>query len=170
MTITVEDGSIVADANSYVTHEELAAYAALRGVSLSADQSVREILLIKAMDWLDQYANRWKGDRTDDDQVLEWPRINVVLYDSGPYLGQNTIPAELKNLQMTVALAAIDVTLLPTHDIGQKGSVIEETVHGAVTLKYENTGKLMRLPAVTSAEAFLGVLLKSAGRLRVIRS
>jgi len=167
MTIIVEDGSIVANANSYATAAELSAYADLRGVTISTDESV---LLIKAMDWLDQYANRWKGDRTDDDQVLEWPRINVILYDAGPYLGQNTIPAELKNLQMTVALAAADVNLLPTHDIGQKGSVIEETVHGAVTLRYENTGKLMRLPAVTSAEAFLSVLLKSAGRLRVIRA
>lgn len=169
MAIIVEDGSIVANANSYVDHTELAAYATLRGVTLSAVQATREQYLIQAMDWLDQFTNKWKGVRTDDDQALEWPRTNVILYDSGPYLDPNTIPAELKNLQMTVALAAIDVTLLPTHDVGQKGAVIREKVD-VIEVAYENSGKLMRLPAVTSATAYLSVLLRSAGRLNVIRA
>jgi hypothetical protein len=170
MTITVENGSNVTGANSYVTHTELAAYAALRNVTLTTVQADREALLIAAMDWLNQYANRWKGNRTNNVQALEWPRRNVILYDAGPYLDQNTIPAELKNLQMTVALAAISVDLLPNHEVGQKGAVIEETVHGAVTVRYENSGKLMRLPAVTSAEAFLGVLLRRSGLLSVGRA
>lgn len=168
MAITVEDGSIVANANSYVDHTELAAYATLRGVTLSADQTTREQLLIKAMDWLDQYANKWKGLRTSNSQVLEWPRANVILYDNGPYLDQNTIPQELKNLQMTVALAAIDVSLLPTHDISRKGQVIREKVD-VLEVEYANSGKVMRLPAVTSADALLGVLLRRSG-LHIIRA
>lgn len=168
MTITVEDGTIVANANSYVDHEELAAYAALRGVTLSAVQADREVLLIKAMDWLDQYANQWKGTRTSTTQALEWPRYGVRLYSGQPYLDQNTIPAELKNLQMTVALAAIDVTLLPTHDTTRKGQVIREKVD-VLEVAYSDPGKLMRLPAVTSAEAFLAVLLARSG-LHVVRA
>lgn len=169
MAIIVEDGTIVSGANSYVAHTDLADYATLRGVTLSAVQATREVLLIKAMDWLGQYANRWKGVRTDDDQALEWPRANVILYDSGPYLDQNTIPAELKNLQMTVALAAIDVTLLPTHDITRQGPIVREKVD-VLEIEYANTGKVMRLPAVTSTEAYLGVLLRGAGRLTVVRA
>lgn len=169
MALVVEDGTIVSGANTYASHTELAAYAALRGVTLTSDQDEREQLLVKAMDWLDQFANRWKGNRTDDDQELEWPRYGVILYDGGPYLDQNTIPAELKNLQMTVALAAISVDLLPTHDITRKGQVVREKVD-VLEVEYTNTGKVMRLPAITSADAFLGVLLRGAGRLSVVRA
>jgi len=98
MTITVEDGTVVSGANSYVTVAELEAYAELRGNSITLD---KEIVLIKAMDWIE--SQLYKGDKLLCDQVLEWPRVNVILRPCC-YVESNEIPTALKQFQMSVAL------------------------------------------------------------------
>lgn len=98
MTITVEDGTVVSGANSYVTVAELEAYAEIRGNSITLD---KEIVLIKAMDWIE--AQLYKGDKLLCDQVLEWPRVNVILRPCC-YVESNEIPTALKQFQMSVAL------------------------------------------------------------------
>ena len=168
MTIIVEDGTIVANANSYVDHTSLAAFALERGVTISAVQADREVLLFKAMDYLARYANQWKGERVDEDQELEWPRANVVLYGSGPYLPITEIPAELKNAQMALAMAAVNTTILPTATTDSKGPIIEETVHGAVTVRYANNDRVLPVASDSTADTFLRVLLRNSG-LSVVR-
>ncbi len=98
MTIIVEDGSVVTGANSYVTTTELTNYATARGVSLSAGA---ETLLIQAMDYIE--SRNFIGIRWTRDQPLQWPRVDVFI--DGYYQDVDDIPVQLKNGQMTVAMA-----------------------------------------------------------------
>lgn len=154
MTIVVEDGTVVSGANSYVTHTELATYADDRGVTLTAVQADREALLFNAMD--DLKGRCWRGTRIDIDQELDFPRANI--WRDGFVLPHDEIPTELKNGQMSLALAAISITLQPAESAQGKGAVIEERVEGAVTIKYSDSGRALSTANVPEAESYLRVL------------
>ena len=159
MALIIEDGTIVASANSYAAHSDLATYATLRGTTLTAVQADREALLIKAMDALQD--RRWKGERVSIDQELAWPRTGV--FRDGQLLPYDEIPRELFYGQMALALAAIDIELMPVQPAQGKGPITEETVHGAVTVRYANAGKVLSVAAVADAEALLKVLERNSG-------
>lgn len=97
MAIIVEDGTIVANANSYVSEADLTAYATQRGITLTAG---KEQLLIKAMDYLETL--NYIGTKKTEGQSLQWPRDEV--YIDGYYIESTTIPQELKNAQMMLAI------------------------------------------------------------------
>ena len=98
MAIIVEDGTVVPNANSYVTEAELTTYAADRGVTLTGTPAV---LLINAMDYLESL--HYIGYKFIEEQPLQWPRDEV--YIDTYYIERTTIPKELKNGQMAVALS-----------------------------------------------------------------
>jgi hypothetical protein len=167
MTIIVEDGSEVTDANSYASYAELVAYGALRGTPADTIAEGGETLLIKAMDRL--YGMNWKGERVSSTQSLEWPRYGAYL--DGQLLPSDEIPRELIYGQLSLAIAAIDTTLQPVQPatLG-KGAVIEERVEGAVTIKYANPGTVPPVAAIVpDAFRLLNGLIRNAG-LRVIRA
>ena len=98
MAIIVENGSIVANANSYVSAADLTAYATARGITLTADE---DILLIKAMDYIESL--NYQGIKKTIDQPLQWPRAYVWL--DSYYFPTDQIPSQLKNGQMQTAIA-----------------------------------------------------------------
>jgi len=104
-TIIVENGTVVAGANSYVSEAGLIDYATDRGVVLNGQT---DVLLIKAMDYIESLA--FIGDKHTEDQPLQWPRDEV--YIDRYYIERETIPKELKNGVYTAALA-IDIALDP---------------------------------------------------------
>jgi hypothetical protein len=108
--LIIEDGTIVANANSIASDAEMKSYASLRGLSVPATQPEREALLVLAMDYLQSVENRMQGTRTVSTQSLPQPRQNVYLY--GDVVDQNTIPIEYKNAQIEAAIAANDQGLL----------------------------------------------------------
>lgn len=108
--LIIEDGTIVANANSIATDAEMKSYASLRGLTVPATQPERESLLILAMDYLKTLETRMKGSRTDVGQTLPEPRTNVWLYNQT--IGSNDIPVEYKNAQIEAAIAANTVVLL----------------------------------------------------------
>ena len=165
MALIIEDGTEVTSANSYAAYSDLTAYALLRGVTITAVQADGEALLLKAMDAL--YGRPWQGERVTNTQALEWPRTGV--YRDGQLLTYNEIPRELFYGQLALAMAAVSTTLMPVTTGNAKGPIIEETVHGAVTLKYANSGRVSPVAAVSDANALLSVLEYRSG-LRVVRA
>src|SRR5690242_3202764 len=97
MTLIIEDGTGVPNANSYVNVADLRAFAAARGISVpSADSegdAAIEVALINAMDYL-QYVPCYKGAQSDSEQALEWPRTGV--YMNGSLYNSAAIPKQLK--------------------------------------------------------------------------
>lgn len=165
MALVIEDGSEVSGANSYASYAELVAYGLLRGVTVTATQADGEALLMQAMDAL--YGRPWKGERVTTTQSLEWPRTGV--YRDGQLLAYDEIPRELSYGQLSLAIAAIDNTLMGVAAATDKGSVIEERVEGAITVKYANSGKVYNVAAVADAEALLRVLERNSG-LNLVRA
>lgn len=143
MAIIVENGSIVTNANSYVSEAELAAYATARGVTLTGDQ---EVLLIKAMDYIE--GQNFKGVKWTRDQPLQWPRNDVWL--DGYLLDASSIPQLLKNAQMEAAIS-IDGSVDPLADIPRLESSV--TV-GPISVSYEKGGN------ATTISQKIGVQLK----------
>ena len=144
--------TITVGENSYVTVTELETYATDRGLSIAAaDPSV---LLIQAVDYIE--TRSFKGSKTDPAQALEWPRSGVYL--NGAELDDSVVPEAVKQAQMTAALI-YDTGADLLGEVGPR--VTQETVVGAVSVSYSDTGNQTTLyPKLT---ALLRNYLTNAG-------
>lgn len=113
MALIVEDGSIVAGAESYVSVADADVYHVARGnTAWTGDETAKEALLRKATDYMLQvYGLRWKGDRVSSDQALDWPRVGVVAY--GFDVASDVVPDAVANACAELALRAIAGDLIP---------------------------------------------------------
>lgn len=85
MTLIVEDGSNVANANSYLSLTDIRAYATSRGITLPVD-ALLEPMVFKSMDYIESVGSNFQGTPryTAPDytaQSLQWPRA-AILYES----------------------------------------------------------------------------------------
>lgn len=141
VTVTVETGSIVPGANSYVDEATLSAYAADRGVTVTGDASE---LLVSANDYLE--TKSFIGTRQTRDQSLQWPRINVSI-DGFDYVSTE-IPSQLKIAQMEIALS-IDAKVDPQAIIR---SAVKRQKVGPIEKEFTDGGSHNPInPRVTSA-------------------
>lgn len=166
MPLTIEDGTGVASANSYVDAAEARAYALARGVTLSATDSVVEALLVKACDFLETLEGQYKGDRVAPAQALAWPRDEVYLFESEEEFDPATIPDQLKRAQCQLAIDAQTIALLPT----SSGKEVIRKKIDVIETEYAPTGQAVDLPILTAALGILAPLLRSGyGGLRTLR-
>lgn len=116
MTIIVEDGSQVANANSYVTAAEAKAFAAARGIAdFPTNDSEVAVLLTLAIDYLEARRFDFIGTKTSASQALQYPRTGSTV--DGLEIANNIIPIELKNAQMQLAIEALEYgDLSPSSD------------------------------------------------------
>ena len=163
--LTIEDGTIVTDADSYVTAAELVTFAAEYGHTIGAVEADNEILLRNAMHAME--GRNWKGDRVSSTQSLPWPRTAV--YVDGQLLDYTSIPRQLRYGQLNLAVEAYSTDLLPISEANAKGAISVERVEGAVTREYYNTGKVMPIPASAKADTLLRQLEHHSG-LNVVRA
>lgn len=112
--IVVEDGSIVPNANSYVSVVDFLSYAEMNGYDLETDNSV-PVYLIKAMNYLE--SKNYKGLPVSSTQSLKWPREGAYIICEQPDVlyPSDSIPANLIKAQMQLALLVSDgIDLMPT--------------------------------------------------------
>lgn len=112
MSLTIETGAIVANANSYISTTDFTTYATARGYTLV---SGAETLLIQAMDYLENLY--YIGTKYTEEQGLQWPRSDV--YIDGYLFAFDDIPQQLINAQCQVAMA-IDQGNGPLIDLPRK--------------------------------------------------
>ena len=108
MALIVEDGSVVAGANSYTSVADADTFMANRGYSdwASASTEDKEYALIKAADFIETtYSQSFKGSRVSADQPLSFPRSDIVLY--GFDLAEDAIPESLIEAQTRLALKSL---------------------------------------------------------------
>ena len=106
--LIIEDGSVVANANSLTTDAEFLAYAKLKGYSLPATEPDRDALQANAYDFLNfTYEQQLQGYRvTPQVQTGIMPRSNVYAY--GVLVANDSIPQDFKNAQMLAAFSIND--------------------------------------------------------------
>ncbi|MAR55997.1 MAG: hypothetical protein CMM93_02335 [Rickettsiales bacterium] len=162
MAFVTEDGTGLAEANSYVSVAEADAYHADRGnAAWIGEDSAKQSALIKATDYLEQtYGRRWKGERLYADQALEWPRTVDAL-----------LPKAIKSVTCLLALEAIEgVDLNPT--LGR--AIKREKVDVIETEFMDNAAPTNTRPAIDGLLLATGYLTSSAawgvpGNGKVIR-
>jgi len=113
VTVTVEDGSIVANANSYasiatidawvLTNPHDTIWSALAAAAKNGYAVMSCRVMNEQMDW--------DGWQTDDEQALDLPRSGMT-DKNGNYIDNDEIPDEIKNAQCELArlLAIADRT------------------------------------------------------------
>lgn len=161
MTLIIENGSIVPNADSYVTRAEYITYAAARGVTIVDDETT-DVKLRKAAEFINSHEPNLKGSKVEKDQPLSYPRIGLVLENFS--WSSNEIPRQVILAQLNVALdieAGIDVYNPPVNpQLGKKSVEVE----GAVKIEYAiDNNSPMKVGRSSSATAIMSVLLKNSG-------
>ena len=169
--LIVEDGTVVADANSYCSISFADSYHTLRANETwdGASEAEKVSALIKASDYL---SSRWRfvGTRSDEDQTLEWPRDDAE--DVNGFEQEDNVPEVVKQTVAEYAVRSLSNPLLPDPAVDENGKYI--------TLKREKVGPLEEetrysdtkgrtliqpYPAADRRLAASGLVLTSNGRV-----
>jgi hypothetical protein len=159
VSIIIENGTVVDDANSYVTEQELIDYAEIRGVTIDAGDA--ESLLIRAMDYIESLD--YIGYKHIDIQPLQWPRDEV--YIDTYYINRETIPQELKNGQMATAIA-IQEDNGPLQTVPRN---IKREKAGVVEVEYMTSAPSLQINRTINA-ALRKILRAGGASFRVVRA
>jgi hypothetical protein len=165
MALTIEDGTGVAGANSYVTLAEARTYATDRGLSLPADDAALSVLLIKAWEYIDmEPRGSYKGNKTYlTSDTAKWPRTDVMV--DGVTYASNEVPAVVKKAQIQ---AAVDIqTTDPTPILA--GNLIKRKKVDVIETEYAIDYKAgQKPPTLTKVDMLLQPFLRYSS-LRVVR-
>jgi hypothetical protein len=162
VALIIENGSIVDNANSFVTAAEMVAYAALRGVTITADTTTQEQQIILAMDYLVSREQSMKGTRVSDLQELPYPRFNVRY--NGYYITGSEIPKELKNAQIELAIQLGSTELLLSEKTDNVQSI---SLDGVISKSFFSGGSYSTI-RTDKADAYLNVLMNNNGSNNLI--
>lgn len=169
MALIVEDGTGLANAESYISVADATTYHEARGnatwAALASD-TVREQLLRQATDYMVQtYRLRWAGVRGSTTQALDFPRDFMPRPDSyaigytivGPdYFPSDTVPEEVRRACAELALRASEGALLADQEV----PVTSEKV-GQIAVEYASgAAQGVRYAAI---DAMLRPFLKASG-------
>ena len=159
MALIVEDGTGLADAQSYISVVDADTYHSERGNAdwAAADAAAKEASLIKATEYLDgKYGNRWLGWRRSSTQALDWPRDDVLDELGTEYTG---VPRKLAQATTVVALKVIQGADV-SPDLDRGGKVHSESV-GKITTVFQTGAPAQTL--YTAVSRLLTGLVRSAG-------
>ncbi|GEM_PF-1182004 len=149
--LIIEDGTVVANANSWVTDDEYKAFAKLKGYSIPATQPDREANLANAYDFLNfTYEQQLQGWRvTPQTQTGCMPRTNIYAY--GVLVANDSIPQDFKNAQMLASFSINDG--VDTNAVKDSADLAGFSVgQGAYSETYQSgssTPTLAQMPAVS---------------------
>lgn len=143
MAIIVEDGTVVATANSYITLDEFQAWADARGVDYGTDYTLSQ-QLFRAHDYFESLS--FKGVKHTEDQTMQWPRDDV--YIDGYSVESDEIPKEVKTAIYELIKLEIDgdSKLAPS-----EREVTSEQIDSIKITYKDNTGMKRTTPALTQA-------------------
>jgi hypothetical protein len=162
LALLVEDGTGVAGANSFATLAQARDYAALRGVNLSAVDSVVTAFLVKATDWLKPKS--YLGTKTNAGETyLPWPRSDIVVDDED--FDEDTVPTGIVEVTCQLCIEQHNgVTLSPS----AKGAGIKREKIGPMDTEYATSSRATT-PRMPIVEDMLNPWLASRGGLRTLR-
>lgn len=169
--IIIEDGTGLTNSNSYAAVTDARAYAVNRGVALSAADDVVAAQLILAMDYLENFRDRYKGSRNTTLQALSWPRKGADLYDDVAYHNEiwfpcNAIPKALVAAQCQLVIEQFNGTgLLPT----TTGQFTKSEKIGPITTEFSEILGTTQQPEMPAVKALMKNLLDYRGPLMNMR-
>jgi hypothetical protein len=177
--LTIEDGTGIADANSYADATEARDYAAARGVTLPAapgsgiDQV--ETWLILAAEFLDSLD--WIGLLASTGQGLKWPRVLTAPYLDKPYIPcygfhvqyplDSTLFVMVANVKKAQNQLVVEqsngIALFPSTPGGIEGQVVTRERVDVIETSYSDRFGAPMLPTMPKVNAMLKDLLYNKG-------
>lgn len=150
--LIIEDGTVVANANSLVTDEEYKAFAKLKGHTIPATQPDREAQLANAYEFNNlNNEDKLQGYRVSPQvQTGMIPRSGMIAY--GESIANTLIPQDFKNAQMLTALAI--QSGVDTNAVQTDPDLASFTVTGVYSETYQSNSQaptVAKIPAVTRA-------------------
>lgn len=176
MSLTVEDGTGKADAESYASEAQYKARCDAIGVSYAGltDNQIGQRLRLGFEHMGQEYRLRWAGYRTSTTQAGDWPREEVPMVD-GPgrgrfpnYYANNVVPSAIVTANIDFAIKAGDGDLTP--DQTQAIKSVRERVEGVVDTEtvYADYSKATKsYPAI---EARLAPFFAVQGGIKLVRA
>lgn len=118
MPLVVEDGTGLANAESYISVADAdARHAAFGNSAWSGDNAAKEAALRRATAYIEQtYRGRWTGRRMTSVQALSWPRYDVVA--DGFLVPSSVVPDDVANAVADLAARALTSDLAPDQTRG----------------------------------------------------
>lgn len=159
ISLIVETGAGIVNANTYATVSDARDFALNRGVVLSSNDDEIAALLIKASDYIDSLEPEFAGVRVSGAQALAFPRLGLT----------PVLPAAIKKAQLQAVLEQHGgVILMPSFVASDY--VVEETV-GPITTKYSDPAKVNMRPVIPAIDALLEPFKRrsSGSGFRVVR-
>jgi hypothetical protein len=143
MTLIVENGTGVANANSYVSVADFVSWADGRGIVYPAIPELEQKIL-RSMDFIESL--HFVGQKHEETQSLQWPRDYVLI--DGYSVESNEIPKEVKVAVYESVKLEIenDSKMTPS-----ERETVSETI-GDISVTYANSSGMKReTPALTKA-------------------
>ena len=127
MTLTLETGEGVTDANAYADRTYANTYFTARNIAgWTGANDVKDAALIRATDYIDR---RWgasfvgRREFDNDTNELQWPRVGVYDREGRAVEG---IPDRLARATCEYALRALTDELMPDPEVSASGLVLSE--------------------------------------------
>lgn len=160
MSLEVEDGTGLPDAESYQSVAELKAYWDAHGLSYAGKTNTEiEQAARRGTKYLDaNYYERLPGNRVNGrDQALEWPRENVV-DDDGVDLPSDELPVELLSAHSEATHRELVSPGSLTPDYVETERVVSEQV-GPLQVTYSDQGTESNRPQVPMIDEIMRPIL-----------
>lgn len=169
VTVIVENGTIVAGANSFMDVATFRMYATNRGLVLPTDDDAVATMLIKAADAVNRLEPKFDGTRVSFDQTMSWPRHDCPVPGQPRYVfADDEIPALIIQGQAEYAMAvAQGADLAPVTTSRQ---VVKRRKVGPIETEFMDGGYISEAWQIAPAGYdLLSQLFKSAGAFRTVR-
>lgn len=137
--LTVENGSGVTNANTYISDTDALVYFTNRGDSQwpQTGKPTRDAALVRAAAALSYWLNgRWYGRRATQAQSLDWPRLEVRDSD-GYVVPPNTVPAKVQYAQCEIAKIELNTPFIQ-QSVSRYDAVQSERV-GPIDVEFRAT-------------------------------
>ena len=160
ITIIVEDGTVIANANSFISLADARVKIEALGLVLSTDDEVANAQLTQSYYQLKRsYQNRLQGQMVSQSQTGIFPRLGV--YANGFSVPSNVIPDDSINAQLSFADAINKGASMNATASAQE--VSSESLDGVGSKTYKNGSSKRTTPLVPAVTQWLQPYMKSNG-------
>lgn len=131
MAIEVEDGTGLADADSYISLADADTYATAYGLTTwTGTDAAKETALRQATEYLDTSFD-WIGELKTNTQALGWPRDDAEDRDGRELIG---VPVRVQRATVQVAALALSGALL----VSESEGIVSSVSAGSVSVSFKN--------------------------------
>jgi len=137
MALIKEDGTIVANANSFADGTDATAYMTNLGRQawLDATTEVQDAGMVRATAYIEsRWTLKFAGNQVGDVQTLSWPRDNAIYPRTGNAFPNNAVPLDIVNA----------VVLYAAQIIGPEGDDLALMTSLEITPELDATGRTVK--------------------------